>query len=260
LTTEAWPFDQPRQRVLEGVDLLSPTVTRTSCDQQCCLFGFRSESSTLLVGGSPGQPGAALRQPRRGPRTTEEPRHRPPTDAAAAGEDLIATSHRIRAGHSPRGPIVMVRNVSVLATRIFGRGDKTRAEEAQAHPPRRPVCPGSRAVCASFPLPDAAASAFHSPPVSSAQLSSSGESQISLHLVLETSVCRAGGSLSHNGPQPLVRVTGLSHGSTRPCDNGSHVTGPTQAGTDLNRRIEVAGRPGPRLGHRLVTSHDSESP
>jgi hypothetical protein len=71
--------------------------------ENCIMFGFRSNSSTLLVRVTPGQPGVAprqLRAPGRGATALDVGRRR-------CRE--TSPSHRTWAGHSLRGSIIMVR-------------------------------------------------------------------------------------------------------------------------------------------------------
>jgi hypothetical protein len=100
-------------RVIDASSRLHRDVSPTTPSGGVFGPGFLSESSTLLVGDSPGQPGGALRQRRATGRGATAPavdrrrrRGRSP-------------SHRIRAGHSLRGSIIMVRNISALGNGGF---------------------------------------------------------------------------------------------------------------------------------------------
>jgi hypothetical protein len=140
-----------------------------------CMFGLLSDSSTLLVRDSPGQPGAALRRLRA-----------PGRGATAPGVNLRrcrrrSPSHRIRAGHSLRGSIINGSN-SPFSDGELEQGGKTRARRARAYP--QPVHPD---LCVYSYFPTLLHPRFARLCL---ELSPSGQFQLSLHLVYRIGTSR----------------------------------------------------------------------
>jgi hypothetical protein len=144
------------------------------------MFGLLSNSLMLLVGVNPGQPGPAEPLYASDGPLDEEPRRRPSTDAGP-----------VERSESPDMGRALTKRVnyhgsifSVSHNGDFGLGNKTRAEEAQAHP--RASLPGSLCV---FILPDSAFFPTLLHPRCARrclQLRPLGQFQVSLHLVYRT--------------------------------------------------------------------------